>query len=119
MTKSNKEVTAIDKIVGNRIKEARIYLGLSREQLAKESGVTQQQVLKYEMAHNRISASRLHSLARLLNKPLEYFFDGKTDENVNANNRMCLEAARNFRLIKSSGLKRKLSGVIKEVAEKE
>jgi transcriptional regulator with XRE-family HTH domain len=50
-------------------------LGLSQEKLADKIGLTFQQVQKYERGTNRISASRLYHLSRLLDVPVRFFFD--------------------------------------------
>jgi transcriptional regulator with XRE-family HTH domain len=50
-------------------------LGLSQENLAESLGVTFQQLQKYERGANRISASRLHQLAKALDVPITYFFE--------------------------------------------
>ena len=51
-------------------------LGLSQEKLADGLGITFQQVQKYEKGTNRISASRLHEMARILQVPVPFFFEG-------------------------------------------
>lgn len=66
----------VDVYVGERLRIARKYLGLSQEQLANMSGVTFQQVQKYEKGVNRISASRLYILAKALNVEIGFFFEG-------------------------------------------
>jgi transcriptional regulator with XRE-family HTH domain len=66
----------IDKYVGNRVRMRRIALGLSQTQLGKALGLTFQQVQKYEKGTNRISASRLHRTAEILQVPIEFFFEG-------------------------------------------
>ncbi len=66
----------VDIYVGQKLKVARRFLGLSQEQLAKVSGVTFQQVQKYEKGVNRISASRLYSFAKALNVEIGFFFEG-------------------------------------------
>jgi transcriptional regulator with XRE-family HTH domain len=50
-------------------------LGLSQEKLGELIGLTFQQVQKYERGANRIGASRLHELARVLDVPVTFFFD--------------------------------------------
>ena len=49
----------IDVAVGARIRNRRLWLGLSQTQLADALGVTFQQVQKYERGANRVSASML------------------------------------------------------------
>jgi len=65
----------IDIHVGKRIKLRRTLLHISQEQLAGDIGVTFQQVQKYESGHNRVSASRLFDISRILNCPIAYFFE--------------------------------------------
>jgi transcriptional regulator with XRE-family HTH domain len=50
-------------------------LGLSQEKLGEAIGLTFQQVQKYERGDNRIGASRLHDLSRVLDVPVSFFFD--------------------------------------------
>lgn len=49
-------------------------LNLSQEKLAERLGITFQQVQKYEKGTNRIGASRLYQLARVLEVPVSFFF---------------------------------------------
>ena len=69
----------IDLHVGKKLKEARLARGYSQEYLAKEMGITFQQVQKYEKGLNRIGASRLWDLAQVLRKPISYFYEGMTE----------------------------------------
>jgi len=52
---------------------------MSQETLGKSLGVTFQQVQKYERGVNRIGASRLHAMTRILEVPVSYFFEGLED----------------------------------------
>lgn len=70
----------IDRHVGQRVRLCRTLLGVSQEHLATAIGLTSQQVQKYERGWNRISASRLFTIARVLGVPVSYFFDGMPDE---------------------------------------
>lgn len=65
----------VDTSVGKRIRLRRTGLGLSQEKLAEALGLTFQQVQKYEKGANRVGASRLFDLARVLQVPVEYFFE--------------------------------------------
>ena len=69
----------IDRHVGARIRERRIMLGLTQQQLADLIGVTYQQAHKYERGINRVSAGRLFEIARVLSVPVSYFFEGLDD----------------------------------------
>ncbi len=65
----------VDVHVGARLRVRRTLLGMSQTTLGDAIGLTFQQVQKYERGSNRISASRLFALTRVLDVPIEYFFD--------------------------------------------
>ena len=69
----------VDLHVGGRIRMRRRLLGVSQEKLAEALGLTFQQVQKYERGANRVSASKLYEIARTLQAPIAYFFEGLTD----------------------------------------
>ena len=52
-----------------------MLLNISQEQLALAVGVTFQQIQKYERGTNRISASRIYDLARVLGVEISFFFE--------------------------------------------
>ena len=65
----------IDVHVGSRVRLRRTLLGMSQERLGNAIGLTFQQVQKYERGANRIGASRLYDLSRVLDVPVSFFFD--------------------------------------------
>lgn len=69
----------IDKHVGSRLRLRRTILGMSQSKLGKALGLTFQQIQKYERGANRIGASRLYHIARLLDVPIDFFFDDMTN----------------------------------------
>jgi transcriptional regulator with XRE-family HTH domain len=69
----------IDVHVGSRVRLRRTLLGMSQEKLGEALGLTFQQVQKYERGVNRIGASRLFDLARVLDVPIGFFFDDMPD----------------------------------------
>jgi transcriptional regulator with XRE-family HTH domain len=71
-----KKVSPIDKHVGTRMRMRRLMLDMSQSQVAHALGLTFQQVQKYEKGTNRISASRLQHLCKILDVPVSFFFDG-------------------------------------------
>jgi len=74
----------IDVHVGSRVRLRRTLLGMSQEKLGEAIGLTFQQVQKYERGANRIGASRLFDLSRVLDVPVSFFFDDmpSPDEDV-------------------------------------
>lgn len=68
-------VDNVDAHVGERVRTRRLLAGLSQDAFASYLGITFQQVQKYEKGANRISASRLYRIAKILNAPITYFFD--------------------------------------------
>jgi transcriptional regulator with XRE-family HTH domain len=65
----------IDIHVGSRMKLRRTLMGMSQEKLGEALGLTFQQVQKYERGANRVSASRLFDLSRILDVPISFFYD--------------------------------------------
>lgn len=71
---NDKNIRAIDRLVGRQLRARRLELGLSQQRLAEAIGVTFQQIQKYEHGSNRVVASRLYDLAKVLHVSIEYFF---------------------------------------------
>lgn len=69
----------IDVHVGARVKLRRMLLGMSQEALGKALGLTFQQIQKYEKGANRIGASRIFELSKLLDVPIQFFYDDYGD----------------------------------------
>jgi len=78
MKRNPREANSIDAHVGSRVRLRRQLMKLSQEKLGDALGVTFQQVQKYERGANRIGASRLFSLANVLDVPVNFFFEGLT-----------------------------------------
>jgi transcriptional regulator with XRE-family HTH domain len=64
----------VDVHVGARIRTRRLFIGMNQDTLARALGLTFQQVQKYEGGANRVSASRLAQIAKVLGVPIAYFF---------------------------------------------
>lgn len=69
------DINPVDQRVGARIRQKRRQLGLSQAFLAEHLGLTFQQVQKYEVGANRISASKLFRVAEVLKTPVSWFFE--------------------------------------------
>jgi len=65
----------IDVHVGNRVRLRRSILGMSQNELGSALGLTFQQVQKYEKGVNRIGASRVFEISRILKVPIQFLFD--------------------------------------------
>lgn len=79
----------IDQHVGGQLRLRRAQAGMTQTELGAKVGLSFQAVQKYETGENRISASRLYQLARILDVPLSYFFEGldetgRAEEDVGA-----------------------------------
>ena len=66
---------AIDVHVGKRVRERRVQMGMSQKSLAEAVGVSFQQIQKNERGTNRIGASRMFELSKVLDVPVSFFFD--------------------------------------------
>src|SRR3712207_4998817 len=89
----------IDRYVGARMRERRIMLGLTQQQMAELIGVTYQQAHKYERGVNRVAAGRLYTIAQALEVEVGFFFDGLDGVQVfrpSPKQRLPLELARSF-----------------------
>ena len=67
---------AVDVHVGKRIRHRRWMNGTTQQQLAEAVGIKFQQIQKYETGMNRVSASRLWDISRVLNVSVSFFFEG-------------------------------------------
>ena len=90
----------IDRMVGARMRERRILLGLTQQQMAELIGVTYQQAHKYEKGINRISAGRLSRIATALGVEVGFFFENaavdQSSFKPSTQQRLLLELARSF-----------------------
>jgi transcriptional regulator with XRE-family HTH domain len=121
MSKPRRSPTSgrIDDYVGARIRERRISLGLSQQHLAKTIGITYQQTHMYEHGANRVSAGRLYEIARALDVPVSYFYEGVGDENSSElapHQRSILEVASNFAAIENEKHQAALSEIARVLA---
>jgi transcriptional regulator with XRE-family HTH domain len=66
----------VDVHVGKRIRHRRWMSGTTQQQLAENVGIKFQQIQKYETGMNRVSASRLWDISKVLNVPVSFFFEG-------------------------------------------
>ena len=75
---------AIDRHLGSRVRFARIEKKISQTVLGERLGISFQQVQKYELGKDRISASQLMNIARILDRDISFFFEAiSTDADGN------------------------------------
>jgi transcriptional regulator with XRE-family HTH domain len=126
----------IDKHVGSRVRMRRVLIGMSQERLGDALGLTFQQVQKYEKGTNRIGASRLQQIARILGMPIEFFFEGSptVDREHQAGfaevsdtpyvadflaTNECVQMNRAFLRIKDSKMRRRVVDLVNAIAGEE
>ncbi|MEL6452443.1 MAG: helix-turn-helix transcriptional regulator [Pseudomonadota bacterium] len=78
----------VDVHVGKRLKQIRTLRRMSQTDVAKQLSLSFQQIQKYEIGSNRIAASRLFELSRILDVPTSYFFEGlvEADQSTQTDN---------------------------------
>jgi transcriptional regulator with XRE-family HTH domain len=125
-----------DIYVGARMRMRRTLLGLSQEKLAAALGITFQQVQKYERGVNRVGASRLYDLSRILEVPVAFFFDemefgGKSKSKLSLaspkaglagdelNDRETLELIKAYKSIKNASVRKSVLDMIRSLAKKQ
>lgn len=113
----------VDVHVGRRLRQARFLAGMSQEELGVGIGVSFQAVQKYEHGENRLSASRLFKAARLLNRPVSFFFEelsgGAPATESNGFSREEIELVRHFRQIPSEEVREHLLQMTKRIGSLE
>ncbi len=114
----------IDVYVGQKIRERRLMLGMSQENLGDRLKISFQQLQKYERGANRVSASTLHRLTQILDTPVSYFFEGAPAEEAAPNmaggekqpKREELELMRDFALISDRRLRDRIRRLVGAIA---
>lgn len=108
----------IDIHVGERVRARRLLTGLSQDAFASKLGITFQQVQKYEKGANRISASRLYRISKILNVPVAYFFDDMDGQEVLSGlKREGLELVRAFNRIEQASTRKQMISLIHSLAD--
>jgi transcriptional regulator with XRE-family HTH domain len=115
----------VDVHVGRRLRIGREFAGLTQTGIGKELGMSFQVVQKYEQGEIRISASRLYQLAKLLAKPVSYFFEGLETASGAAVPpehgivRREIELVRAFRSIESPEVQQRLLLLVRDFGERQ
>ena len=77
--------TALDMQIGQLLRQRRIELELTLDNLSALLQITPHQLQKYEVGENRIAASRLIECARALKIPVAWFYQ----EELGSTNQAC------------------------------
>jgi transcriptional regulator with XRE-family HTH domain len=111
----------VDRYVGARMRERRIMLGLTQQQMAELIGVTYQQAHKYEKGINRIAGGRLYQIAQALGVEVSYFYEGierrSEDFKPTPQQRLLLELARNFTALPSRRHQEAICGLVRALVD--
>ena len=127
---TTKKANPIDGQVGNRVRIRRMLIGMSQEKLGDLLGLTFQQVQKYEKGVNRIGAGRLFEIARILDVPIDFFYDGvgTTSDGVGETSAPVMEFISSteglqlslaFMKIKDPKVRKRVLDLVKSLAEEE
>jgi transcriptional regulator with XRE-family HTH domain len=116
------------RVIGARLRKQRMTCGISQATLGGLIGVSFQQVQKYEKGVTRISSSRLHQFATILEVPPSFFFD---DTHTATRSRKAiaeieefaaspagLALARAFAQIDNSNLRRSILSLVQQIADR-
>jgi transcriptional regulator with XRE-family HTH domain len=111
----------VDRYVAARIRQRRIMLGLTQQQMAELIGVTYQQAHKYEKGLNRVAAGRLYSIAQALGVEVGYFFEGLQTAGgfVSPQQRMLLDLVHNYLNIRVREHQEAIVALARTLAESE
>lgn len=128
MARKVQHIEQIDRYIGTKIQELRLAHGMSRQDLGEKIDVTHQQLQKYEIGTNRVSAGRLALIAKYLDTSVSTFYEGldsslkvsdTSEVSSNQNQRMCIEVSRNFMKIKNPDHKDAINSLVRILAKSE
>ncbi len=106
----------VDVHVGKRLKQIRTLRRMSQTDVAKRLNLSFQQIQKYEIGSNRVAASRLFELSRILDVPTSYFFEGLSDDNVPANRDNGMDIVNALAAIEDEKIKSRIVTFIEDVS---
>ncbi len=116
----------VDVHVGQRLRQCREHRGLTQKQVADQVGLAFQQLQKYENASNRVSASVMWQLAKVLSVAPGYFFEDYVESGRNVEElvsdgrgggRQTIDLNRQFGSIGDEDVRRRLVALIGTIAD--
>lgn len=111
----------VDIHVGKQLKALRTLRGLTQTDIANCVDLSFQQVQKYELGRNRVSASKLFEICKMLDVPPGYFFEGleQTSSGAPLIDEETARAASLFAKLKDERIKTQLRGLLESIANQE
>lgn len=106
------KITKQDRYIAKKLKEYRKKSNLSQSKLGELSGLSMQQIQKYENATNRISAAKLFEISIILNQPINLFFE-KPINNTNIEEKFNIK----IKDIKNKKIKKNIEDLIENLAK--
>jgi len=106
----------VDVHVGKRLKQIRTLRRMSQTDVAKRLGLSFQQIQKYEIGSNRIAASRLFELSRILDVPTSYFFEGIAEPDTTVERDNSLDIVNALAAIEDEKIKTRIVTFIEDVS---
>ena len=98
--------------------------GMPQKELARQLGISFQQVQKYETAANRVSAGRLYEIAAKLDSDIGFFFEDLDPSLLGSpvehggKSRSTVDLVRSFSEIGNGAVRSAVVGLLKELGEK-
>ena len=111
MPRNNDFIMEVEQRIAKRVNEARLMAGWNHGKLANHLGVTHQQAKKYMDGSNRISAGKLHFIAKALRLPITYFFEEHEEDRI-----LPLKLTRNFSKL-SQKQQERVMNIIEEIVK--
>ena len=108
--------------MGKRIRLRRVEIGVSQSELGEKLGVSFQQVQKYEKGVNRVGAARLSQIAKALDVPITFFYEGVDTKGREVESLLFLDSNFSLRLlraysaIKSQKVQREFVALMEHIA---
>jgi transcriptional regulator with XRE-family HTH domain len=87
MTKYYTEIS--NSCIGQKIRKRRLQMGLTGNSLGKQSGLSQQQISRYERGVQNFTIRRLCSFANILQCDLNYFLEQNYHEEASYIDKFC------------------------------
>ncbi|MFD2738133.1 helix-turn-helix domain-containing protein [Sulfitobacter aestuarii] len=107
----------VDIHVGRKLKQIRTLRRLSQTDVARKLDLSFQQIQKYEIGANRIAASRLFELSRILEVETSYFFEGlSSDGDTPAKRDTSMEIVNAISAIEDDAVKGRIVTFIEDVS---